>query len=206
MAEVNTNGGYKSGVVQTGEALDALLGKIKDATAATEDAAGTGGMIPAPPAGSSAKALFGNMTWQDVAKPSDIPAAVDTAALKQEIIDEVSGMIPTVDTTAMNHAKFLSNAPKTVTTLANLPTDTHNIIANVTAATNLSVASGLIDGRDLQIRVNNTTSSVITQTIPTTGNYDCLDGTSVEIPANGFIELNIWYINSKYVIRIGQKQ
>lgn len=185
MAEVNTNGGYKSDIVQTGEALDELLGKIKDATAATASAAGKGGLLPAPPAGSNTKVLFGNMTWGEVAKPSDIPA---------------------VDATAMAHAKFLSNAPKTVTTLANLPTDTHNIIANVTAATSISVASGLTDGRDLQVRVNNTTSSVITQPIPTTGNYDCLDGTSVEIPANGFIELNIWYINSKYVIRVGQKQ
>lgn len=190
----------------TGASVEEILAKVVDAQAATASESGKGGLLPAPPAGSNTKALLGDMTWGEVAKPSDIPAAVDTAALKQEIINEVSGMIPTVDATAMAHAKFLSNTPKTVTTLANLPTDTHNIIANVTAATNLSVASGLTDGRDLQVRVNNTTSSVITQTIPTAGNYDCLDGTSVEIPANGFIELNIWYINSKYVIRIGQKQ
>lgn len=169
----------------TGASIEETLAKVVDAQPATESAAGNGGLLPAPPAGSDTKALLGNMTWTEVAKPSDIPS---------------------VDTIAMNHAKFLSNTPKTVTTLANLPIDTHNIIANVSAATSISVTPGFVNGRDLQIRVNNTTSSVITQPIPTTGNYDCLDGTSVEIPANGFIELNIWYINSKYVIRVGQKQ
>lgn len=273
MAEVNTNGGYKSGVVQTGEALDALLGKIKDATAATEDAAGTGGMIPAPPAGSQdgSKVLKSNLTWGDQeggVEPLDLGMfgsntgtltqaqydSIQNAFDKNVNIGKMSGvaLIPimimssggtyniyysyaswsgdfdanfAISTISVKSDKtydsisysaglpqatyeyigFITHEPVVVTTLANLPHDSHNIIANVSAATNLSVSS-LTEGRDLQIRVNNTTSSVITQTIPTTGNYDCLDGTSVEIPANGFIELNIWKINSKYVIRIGQKQ
>lgn len=273
MAEVNTNGGYKSGVVQTGEALDALLGKIKDATVATASAPGTGGMIPAPPAGSQdgSKVLKSNLAWGDqeggtdpldmsifssssgtltqeqydliqnafnknvnIGKMSDIVLlpimimlssgsyniyysyatwsgnfdanfAISTISVKSDkTYDSISYSIALPQATS-EYIEFMAHDPVVVTTLANLPHNSHNIIANVSAATNLSV-SGLTDGRDLQIRVNNTTSSVITQTIPTTGDYDCLDGTSVEIPANGFVELNIWRINSKYVIRVGQKQ
>lgn len=227
--------GYNSTVASNGAALDNLLKKIKTATAATASAAGGEGLIPGPPAGSNTtkKVLLSDITWGEYVKGSDITSAVNTAktelngnitssvnAAKTELngnintaktelntkITAVENKIPSVDATAMAYATFMSKAVKTVTTLASLPTDAHNIIANVTAATNLSVASGLVAGRDIQIRVNNTTSSVITQTIPTTGSYQCLDGTSVEIPANSFIELNIWYINDKYVIRIGQNQ
>lgn len=106
----------------------------------------------------------------------------------------------------VSHVRFMTDEPTVVNTLVNIPSYTHSVIANVSAATDLSVMSSLKPGHDLQIRVNNTTSSVITQPIPTTGQYECLDGTSVEIPANGFIELNIWHIDGKYVIRVGQKQ
>ena len=92
---------------------------------------------------------------------------------------------------------------KTVNTLQNLPSG-HNIIANVTAATDLSVGFAMIDGTELQVRVNNTTASDIVQTLPNTGNYQSMYGTSVTIPANSFIELNIWYIGGKYVIRVGE--
>lgn len=106
---------------------------------------------------------------------------------------------------APDHIKLLDflGATATVSTLVNLP-NKHNIIANVTAATNLSVVSGMMTGTELQVRVNNTTASDIVQTLPNTGNYQSMYGTSVTIPANSFIELNIWYIGGKYVIRVGE--
>lgn len=257
----------------TGASVEEILAKVIDAQPATASAAGKGGLIPAPPAGSQdgKKVLKSNLTWGDQeggVEPLDLGMfesntgtltqaqydSIQNAFDKNVNIGEMSGVmlaplfiqtsdgafnlyysysswsdkgdadfvIGTVEVksdktynsiaysirlpqAADSYISFMAHDPITVTTLANLPYDSHNIIANVSAATNLSV-SNLPEGRDLQIRVNNTTSSVITQTIPTTGDYDCLDGTSVEIPANGFIELNIWKINSKYVIRIGQKQ
>lgn len=106
---------------------------------------------------------------------------------------------------APDHIEYLDflAATATVSTLVNLP-NKHNIIANVTAATNLSVVSGMMAGTELQVRVNNTTTSDIVQTLPNTGNYQSMYGTSVTIPANSFIELNIWYIGGKYVIRVGE--
>lgn len=101
--------------------------------------------------------------------------------------------------------KFMTMDPSVVTTLENLPKGRHNIIANVSAATSLSMSvSSSDEGREWQVRVNNTTSSDITQPLPTTGQFQSMSGDSVTIPANSFIELSIWYINDKLVIRVGE--
>lgn len=102
--------------------------------------------------------------------------------------------------------RFMAGAPIVVTTLANLPISSHNIIANVSAATFLSMSVSSSDvGREWQVRVNNTTGSDITQPLPTTGQFQSMSGDSVTIPANSFIELSIWYINDKLVIRVGEQ-
>lgn len=102
--------------------------------------------------------------------------------------------------------RFMAGAPIVVTTLANLPISSYNIIANVSAATSLSMSVSSSDvGREWQVRVNNTTGSDITQPLPTTGRFQSMSGDSVTIPANSFIELSIWYINDKLVIRVGEQ-
>lgn len=101
--------------------------------------------------------------------------------------------------------KFMTMGPSVVTTLENLPKGRHNIIANVSAATSLSMSVSSSDvEREWQVRVNNTTRSDITQPLPTTGQFQSMSGDSVTIPANSFIELSIWYINDKLVIRVGE--
>lgn len=105
-----------------------------------------------------------------------------------------------------SYLRFMSKAPGVVTTLAHLPEDTHNIIANVASATNLSMTVSAEDtGREWQVRVNNTTGTDITQPLPTSGRFQSMSGDSVIIPKNGFIELSIWYINDKLVIRVGEQ-
>lgn len=116
----------------------------------------------------------------------------------------VSGTI-NLSVSDLSYLAFMSKAPKVVTTLANLPKDAHNIIANVSSATSLSISVAASDvGREWQVRVNNTTGSGITQPLPTSGNFQSMSGDSVVIPASGFIELSIWYINDKLVIRVGE--
>lgn len=102
--------------------------------------------------------------------------------------------------------KFMTMDPSVVTTLENLPKGRHNIIANVSAATSLSMSVSSRDvGREWQVRVNNTTGSDITQPLPTSGQFQSMSGDSVVIPKNSFIELSIWYINDKLVIRVGEQ-
>lgn len=101
--------------------------------------------------------------------------------------------------------RFMAGAPIVVTTLANLPISSHNIIANVSAATSLSMSVSSSDvGREWQVRVNNTTGTDITQPLPTSGQFQSMSGDSVVVPKNSFIELSIWYINDKLVIRVGE--
>lgn len=111
-----------------------------------------------------------------------------------------------VSEASISFLNFMTGTPSVVTTLANLPKGTHNIIANVASATSLSMTVSAEDvGREWQVRVNNTTGNDITQPLPTSGQFQSMSGDSVTIPANSFIELSIWYINDKLVIRVGEQ-
>lgn len=116
-----------------------------------------------------------------------------------------SGINVIISKASISFLDFMAGTPPVVTTLENLPKGSHNIIANVSAATSLSMSVSSSDvGREWQVRVNNTTGSDITQPLPTTGQFQSMSGDSVTIPANSFIELSIWYINDKLVIRVGE--
>lgn len=116
---------------------------------------------------------------------------------------DVSGY---VSEDSISFLRFMAGAPIAVTTLTNLPISSHNIIANVSAATSLSMSVSSSDvGREWQVRVNNTTGTDITQPLPTSGLFQSMSGDSVVVPKNSFIELSIWYINDKLVIRVGEQ-
>lgn len=116
-----------------------------------------------------------------------------------------SGINVIISKASISFLDFMAGTPSVVTTLENLPKGSHNIIANVSAATSLSMSVSSSDvGREWQVRVNNTTGSDITQPFPTTGRFQSMSGDSVTIPANSFIELSIWYIDDKLVIRVGE--
>lgn len=122
-------------------------------------------------------------------------------ATKKETSDTESGLM------SPSYKKTLDTITgvNTVTTLASLPITKRSIVATVTAATSLSLASNLEVGQELYIRIYNNSSSAITQPIPNSGNFVSMNGTSVSIPSKSFIEMSIWcYESSKYSIRIGE--
>lgn len=89
----------------------------------------------------------------------------------------------------------------TVTTLANLPVTKRSITATLSAATTLSVASGMQVGEELMIRC--VPSAAFTQAIPNSGAYVSMSGTSITTAANKPFEINIWcYASGKYSIAI----
>lgn len=137
---------------------------------------------------------------------SDIEIHVGAYTVTQDKAYKVLSNMVTLSNTMMSYLRFMSKAPRVVTTLVNLPKDTHNIIANVASATNLSMTvSSEYVGREWQVRVNNTTGTDITQPLPTSGQFQSMSGDSVIVPKNSFIELSIWYINDKLVIRVGEQ-
>lgn len=89
----------------------------------------------------------------------------------------------------------------TVTTLANLPVTKRSITATLSAATTLSVASGMQVGEELIIRC--VPSAAFTQAIPNTGNYVSMSGASITTIANKAFEISIWcYASGKYSIAV----
>lgn len=78
----------------------------------------------------------------------------------------------------------------TVTTLDSLPVDKRSIVANVSAATALSLISDLQLGDELNIRVN--PSATFTQPIPNTSGWMSMDGDTFEAESDVPFEINIW--------------
>lgn len=92
----------------------------------------------------------------------------------------------------------------TVTTLANLPVTRRSITATLSAATTLSVASGMQVGEELIIRC--VPSAAFTQAIPNTGAYVSMSGASITTTANKPFEISIWcYASGKYSIAVKEQ-
>lgn len=92
----------------------------------------------------------------------------------------------------------------TVTTLANLPISKRSITATLSAATTLSVQSGMQIGEELMIRC--VPSAAFTQAIPNSGAYVSMSGTSITTTANKPFEINIWcYASGKYSIAVKEQ-
>ena len=105
-------------------------------------------------------------------------------------------------TSAPTWETFRDKGVNTVTTLASLPITKRLVTATVAAATTLSLASALEIGDELHVIVYNSSASAITQTLPNSGSYISLSGTSISIPAGGRVEINILcYATTSYLIR-----
>lgn len=150
--------------------------------------------------------LFNNTNSKEDVSGSYIDIEMVTYVVSQDKTYRAIGNTATLSNDMLSYLKFMAKTPNVVTTLASLPIDAHNIIANVASATNLSMAVSAEDvGREWQVRVNNTTGTDITQPLPTSGLFQSMSGDSVVVPKNSFIELSIWYINDKLVIRVGEQ-
>lgn len=150
--------------------------------------------------------LFNNTNSKEDVSGSYIDIEMVTYIVAQDKTYRTIANTATLSNDMLSYLNFMAMPPKVVTTLANLPKGAHNIIANVASATNLSMTvSSEYVGREWQVRVNNTTGTDITQPLPTSGQFQSMSGDSVVIPKNSFIELSIWYINDKLVIRVGEQ-
>lgn len=157
--------------------------------AASASAAGKAGLVPAPDAGAQAKYLRGDGTWQT---PPNTTYAVAN--------ESTNGLMAAADKKTMNRLIGVN----TVTTLANLPISKRSITATLSAATTLSVQSGMQIGEELMIRC--VPSAAFTQAIPNSGAYVSMSGTSITTTANKPFEINIWcYASGKYSIAVKEQ-
>ena len=192
---------------------------------ATGSAAGAVGLVPAPAAGKQTSFLRGDGTW--VVPTNTTYGLASTAAnglLKQlngstssfmrgdgtwatppnttyAVANEsTNGLMAAADKKTMNRLIGVN----TVTTLANLPISKRSITATLSAATTLSVQSGMQVGEELMIRC--VPSAAFAQAIPNSGDYVSMSGASITTTANKPFEINIWcYASGKYSIAVKEQ-
>lgn len=190
--------------------------------AATASAAGAAGLVPAPAAGKQASFLRGDGTWVVPTNTTYGLASTTANGLLRQLNGSTSsfmrgdgtwatppnttyavanestnGLMAAADKKTMNRLIGVN----TVTTLANLPISKRSITATLSAATTLSVQSGMQIGEELMIRC--VPSAAFTQAIPNSGAYVSMSGTSITTTANKPFEINIWcYASGKYSIAV----
>lgn len=193
--------------------------------AATASAAGAAGLVPAPAAGKQASFLRGDGTWVVPTNTTYGLASTTANGLLRQlngstssfmrgdgtwatppnttyaVADEsTNGLMAAADKKTMNRLIGVN----TVTTLANLPISKRSITATLSAATTLSVQSGMQVGEELMIRC--VPSAAFTQAIPNSGDYVSMSGTSITTTANKPFEINIWcYASGKYSIAVKEQ-
>lgn len=193
--------------------------------AATASAAGAAGLVPAPAAGEQTSFLRGDGTWVVPTNTTYGLASTTANGLLRQLNGSTSsfmrgdgtwatppnttyavanestdGLMAAADKKTMNRLIGVN----TVTTLANLPISKRSITATLSAATTLSVASGMQVGEELMIRC--VPSAAFTQAIPNSGNYVSMSGTSITTTANKPFEINIWcYASGKYSIAVKEQ-
>lgn len=190
--------------------------------AATASAAGAAGLVPAPAAGKQTSFLCGDGTWAVPTNTTYGLASTTANGLLRQLNGSTSsfmrgdgtwatppnttyavanestnGLMAAADKKTMNRLIGVN----TVTTLANLPISKRSITATLSAATTLSVQSGMQIGEELMIRC--VPSAAFTQAIPNSGAYVSMSGTSITTTANKPFEINIWcYASDKYSIAV----
>ena len=193
--------------------------------AATASAAGAAGLVPAPAAGKQTSFLRGDGTWVVPTNTTYGLASTTANGLLRQLNGSTSSFMrgdgtwatpPNTTYAVANESTngLMAAADKktvnrligvnTVTTLANLPISKRSITATLSAATTLSVASGMQIGEELMIRC--VPSAEFTQAIPNSGAYVSMSGTSITTTANKPFEINIWcYDSGKYSIAVKEQ-
>ena len=192
---------------------------------ATSSAAGSAGLVPAPAAGKQTSFLRGDGTWVVPTNTTYGLASTTANGLLSQlngstssfmrgdgtwatppnttyaVADEsTNGLMAAADKKTVNRLIGVN----TVTTLANLPISKRSITATLSAATTLSVASGMQIGEELMIRC--VPSAVFTQAIPNSRAYVSMSGTSITTTANKPFEINIWcYASGRYSIAVKEQ-
>lgn len=192
---------------------------------ATSSAAGSAGLVPAPAAGKQASFLRGDGTWVVPTNTTYGLASTTANGLLRQLNGSTSsfmrgdgtwatppnttyavanestnGLMAAADKKTMNRLIGVN----TVTILANLPISKRSITATLSAATTLSVQSGMQIGEELMIRC--VPSAAFTQAIPNSGAYVSMSGTSITTTANKPFEINIWcYASGKYSIAVKEQ-
>ena len=118
------------------------------------------------------------------------------------------GTITSTGTISINstYQGYISNGNKAwashTTSAINAVPVTHKVVTcAISAAGSFAISGTMVAGQVIHVIVQNTTTSAKTITIPNSGNYVSLSGTSLSVPASSYAEINVVYNGTKMFVR-----
>lgn len=116
--------------------------------------------------------------------------------------DSAAGFMSASDKSKLDSLKGTNSNQSFQTGVSNIPLATYGIQLRQTGSNStLSFSGSLSDGQELHVIIRNTNSSAITITFPSSSSYISMSGDSMEIPGNGYLEVNVLRAGSYYYLR-----
>lgn len=158
------------------------------------------GKVGTSTVGSNTKFIYLN-AGTPTASTSTVGSATLPIYLNGGTITQCNNTLGVSITGNANTATYVTRdrGSNTVTTLASLPVTKSTVIANLSSATNISLAEDMNVGDSMTIICN--PSASFTQPLPDSGNFMSMDGSSLNISSGKVFEINIYcYATNKYSI------
>lgn len=142
--------------------------------------------------GSTSQYLRGDGQW---ATPPDTNTTYSNATTSQ------AGLMSAADKTKLNNLKAPSSSSRT-SGVSSINLASYSVwLRYISSNATMSFTGSLSNGQECHIIVENTSSSARTLTLPSSSTYVNMTGDSVEIPGNGYAEINVLRANNIYYIR-----
>lgn len=113
-----------------------------------------------------------------------------------------AGFMSASDKSKLDSLRDISSNQSYQTGVGNIPLATYGIQLRQTGVNGtMSFSGSLSDGQELHVIIKNVSSSAITITFPSSSSYISMSGDSMEIPGNGYLEVNVLRAGSYYYLR-----
>lgn len=114
-----------------------------------------------------------------------------------------NGLMSASDKSKLDSLKGTNSNQSFQNGVSNIPLATYGIqLRQISSNGTLSFSGSLSDGQELHVIIHNTNNvSAITITFPSSSSYISMSGDSMEIPANGYLEVNVLRAGSYYYLR-----
>lgn len=89
----------------------------------------------------------------------------------------------------------------TTSSITNIPVTNRTVLATISADANLGFAALPAEGFEVHVIIHNSSSNLITITLPSSGNYICTNSDILDVKGSGYAEVNIVTVNNKGYIR-----
>ena len=142
----------------------------------------------------------------DYATESDLTQGLagkaNTSHTHSNATSSAAGFMSASDKSKLDSLQATSSNQSYQTGVSNIPLATYGIQLRQTGVNGtMSFSGSLSDGQELHVIIKNVSSSAITITFPSSSSYISMSGDSMEIPGNGYLEVNVLRAGTYYYLR-----